>query len=199
MKPAQRSHWRRVTGTFLLTLACTALPAVAQEQSTPDPADSATGTIFRWLNFAIVAGGLGYLISKTGPFFRENAKAITNSIQSAARERAEAEGALQAVTQKLTRIDSEVQEMRKTAAAETASQAERIRALTKMDVDRIGQAAQAEITASERAAAQELRAESARRATAQAAELVRARMNTGAGYEYALFSSFLSEIEKSPA
>ena len=56
-------------------LACTALPALAQEQSAPDPADSLAGTIFRWLNFALVFGGIVYLIRKVGaPYFRENAE-----------------------------------------------------------------------------------------------------------------------------
>ena len=196
MKSDRRSSWLRITATFVLTLACLALPALAQEQSTPDPTETGTGTIFKWLNFIIVFGGIAYLIGKAGgPFFRENAKAISNSIHNAARERAEAERALNEVTRKLAGIDAEVQEMRKTAAAETASQAERIRALTKTEVDRIGQAAKAEITASERAAAHELRAATARLATAQASELVRARMNAGA--EANLFRSFLREVERS--
>lgn len=195
MKPESRSHWPQITATLLVTLACAALPALAQEQTAPDPADSATGTIFRWVNFAIVVGGLGYLISKAGPFFRQNAKAITSSIHNAARERADAERELKEVTQKLAGIDSEVQGMRKTAAAETASQAERIRALTKTEVDRIGQAAQAEITASERAAAQELRAATARLATAHAAELVQTGMNPTAAT--GLFRTFLREVERS--
>ena len=56
-------------------LAWTALPALAQEQSAPDPADSLAGTIFRWLNFALVVGGIAYLIRKVGaPYFRENAR-----------------------------------------------------------------------------------------------------------------------------
>lgn len=195
MKSDQRSHWIRITVTFLIFLACSALPVLAQEQSAPDPADSATGTIFRWLNFAIVFGGIAYLLSKAGPFFRESAKAISSSIHNAARERADAERELNEVTQKLACIDSEVQEMRKAAAVETASQAERIRALAKTEVDRIGQAAQAEITASERAAAQELRAATARLATAHASELVRARMNPAA--ESGLFRSFLRDVERS--
>ena len=196
MKSDRRSSWLRITATSLLTLACVALPALAQEQSAPDPTESTTGTIFKWLNFIIVFGGIAYLIAKAGgPFFRQNAKAISNSIHNAARERADAERELNVVTQKLGHIDAEVQEMRKAAAAETASQAERIRTLTKTEVDRISQAAQAEITASERAAAQELRAATARLATAQASELVRARMNAAA--EANLFRSFLREVERS--
>jgi F0F1-type ATP synthase membrane subunit b/b' len=195
MRSDRRSYWR-IIATLLLTLACTALPALAQEQSAPDPADSTAGTIFKWLNFIIVFGGIAWVISKLGaPFFRQNAKDISNSIQKAANERAEAERELNEVTQKLARIDAEVQEMRKAAATETASQAERIRVLAKAEVDRVGHAAKAEINASERAAAQELRAATARLATARASEIVRANMNPAA--ESGLFRSFLREVERS--
>lgn len=196
MKSLQRSPWGQIAATFLLTLACAALPALAQEQSAPDPADSTAGLVFRWLNFVIVVGGIAFIIGKVGaPYFRQHAKAISNSIHDAARERAEAERELNAIDQKLARIGSEVQEMRTAAAAETASQAERIRALTQVEIDRVGQAAQAEIGASGRAAAQELRAATARLATARASELVRERMNPTA--EAGLFRSFLREVERS--
>jgi F0F1-type ATP synthase membrane subunit b/b' len=196
MKSDRRWHWPQIIATFLLTVAWTALPALAQEQSAPDPADSTAGTIFKWLNFAIVFGGIAYLVAKAGgPYFRQHAQSISQSIRQAAEERARAQQELNDVTQKLAHIDSEVQEMRKAAAAETAAQAERIRLLAKAEVERINLAAQAEISASERAAAQELRAATARLATEHASALVRAQMNPTA--EAGLFRTFLLEVERS--
>lgn len=196
MRPERRLPWRRVVVTSLIALACTALPALAQEQSSPDPSDSMAATIFKWVNFALVMGGIAYVIGKFGaPYFREHARSISHSIRHAAEERALAEKELNEVTQKLARIDSEIQEMRKAAASDSAAQAERIRSLAKSEVDRINQAVQAEITAAERAAAQELRAATARLATEQAAALVRARMIPAA--ESNLFRTFLREIGRS--
>ena len=199
MKLAPRTQWRQIGTSMvvgLMVLAWTALPALAQEQTAPDPADSLTGTIFRWLNFALVMGVIIYLIRKVGaPYFRQNAQAISQSIRQAAEERAAAERELNEVSQKLAKIDLEIQDMRRTAANESAAQAERIRALARKEVERVAQAAQAEIVASERAAAMELRAAAARLATEHAAALIRARMNAVA--EAGLFRSFILEVEKS--
>jgi F-type H+-transporting ATPase subunit b len=205
MKRARRKH-----GLFLATsssvrmivslavLAWTALPALAQEQGAPDPADSVAGSIFRWLNFALVLGAIIYLIRKAGaPYFRQNAQAIGQSIRQAAEERAAAERELSEATQKLATIDREIQAMHQAGVSESAAQAERIRALAKNEVERIRQAARAEIAASERAAALELRGATARLATEQASALVRERMNSAT--EQGLFRNFLREIERSAA
>ena len=173
MKTAPRASWRQIA-YLLIVLACAALPALAQEQGAPDPADSLTGTVFRWLNFALVMGGIIYLIRKGGaPYFRQNAQAISHSIHQAAKERADAERELNEVSQKLAKIDAEIQEMRRTAASESAAQAERIRALARTEAERIAQAARAEIVASERAAARNCAPSAARLATEHAAALVR--------------------------
>jgi F0F1-type ATP synthase membrane subunit b/b' len=196
MKSGQRSQWRQIAVTLLIALACTALPALAQEQGAPNPADSTAGTIFKWLNFVVVFGGIAHLMRKVGaPYFRQNAQSIGQSIRQAADERAQAQQQLNEVTQKLARIDSEIQGMRKEAASESASQAAQIRALAKSEVDRIGQAARAEIAANERAAAEELRAETARLAIQQASDLVRIRMVPTA--EAGIFRSFVRELERS--
>ena len=197
MRRKQRKHWLQIAA-FAAGFLVTTLPALAQEQSAPDPADSLTGTIFRWLNFALVIFGLGYLIRKAGaPFFRENAKAIGQSIRQAGEERAAAERELNELTQRLAKIDAEIAEMRRAAVAEAVAQAERIRALAKTEVERIAQAARAEIAASERAASAELRALTARLATEHAAALVRAQMNSKV--ESGLFRSFLQDVERSPS
>jgi F-type H+-transporting ATPase subunit b len=179
-------------------MAWAALPAIAQEQAqaAPDPADSTAGTIFRWLNFAIVIGVIGYLVVKAGaPYFRQNAQAISKSIHQAAEERAAAERTLSEIARKLATINQEIEDMRRAAAAESAAQTERLRAMAKSEVERVSQAALAEIAASERAASLELRATAARLATEHAAALVRARMNAQA--EAGLFRTFLGEVERS--
>ena len=115
MKPAPRASWRQIAWLFV-ALAWTTLPALAQEQSAPDPADSLTGTIFRWLNFALVMGGIIYLIRKLGaPYFRQNAHSISRSIRQAAEERAAAERELNEISQKLAKINLEIQDMRRTS------------------------------------------------------------------------------------
>lgn len=199
MKRAERSDRRLGFGgqaaALVAGLALCAMPALAQEQSAPDPSESLTGTIFRWLNFAIIFFGIVFLLRKAAPFFRQNAKSITKSIHEAAEERAAAERELNEIAQKLEKIDAEVAELRRAAQAETISQAERIKELLQTELERIAQAARAEISAAERAAAQELRAATAARATEYAAGLVHAEMTPNT--EASLFRSFIDEVERS--
>jgi F0F1-type ATP synthase membrane subunit b/b' len=195
MKLARRRHWRYIAA-MLFAFAWLLLPALAAAQSAPDASGASAGDVYRWLNFALVIGGIAYLVRKTGaPYFRARAQSISNAIHNAARERAAAERELNEAEKKLARIDLEIQDMRRAAVKELAAQAERIRTLTENEVGRIGQAAGAEIAAAERAARLELRAAAARLATGHAAALVRARMN--AATEDALFRSFIQEIERS--
>ena len=180
---------------WLLFLACAASPLLAAEESAPDPTEGPTGLIFRWLNFALVAGGIIYLVRKfLAPYFRGAAQAISQSIHEATDARAAAEKELREVEQSLASLGTEVQEMRRLAGAEAAAEAERLRKLTQSETEKIERAAQAEIQAAERLGRQELRAIAARLATERAAALLRARMSPAA--EAALFRSFVGGMER---
>ena len=103
----------------LLILFVLAIPVLAAEGADPDPADSPTGLVFRWLNFIIVFGGIGYLIAKHGgAFFRGNAKEIAANIVEATAAKAEADRELQQVEVKIAHLDQDVAEMRAEAAAQ---------------------------------------------------------------------------------
>ena len=66
--------------TALFTFFLTTIPAMAAEDAAEESGGLTPGVLFRWLNFAIVFGGIAYLIAKHGgSFFRANAKAIASS------------------------------------------------------------------------------------------------------------------------
>jgi F0F1-type ATP synthase membrane subunit b/b' len=170
-------------------------PLLAAEEAAPDPADTATGTIFRWLNFLLVMGGIAYLIGKFGaPYFRSRAEGIAKSIRDAAEMRAASERELREVDERVASLNLEIQELRRVAVRESAAEAERLRELTRVEAERIHNAARAEIVASERVARQELRAIAARLATERAAEITRGRMDPAT--DAALFRAFVGELEK---
>jgi F0F1-type ATP synthase membrane subunit b/b' len=178
----------------LLVQASLALPALAQEEA-PSPADSPTGYVFRWVNLALLLGAFIWVIRKFGgPFFRGAAKSIQDAIHGAAAGREAVERELNVANRKLASLDAEIQEMRRAGGRESASEAERLRALAGSEADKIAKAALAEIEAAGRAAHQQLRALAARTATERAAALVRQRMNEQA--ERSLFSAFLGELER---
>ena len=169
---------------------------VVQEQQQPAPADTTTGLVFRWLNFALVFGAIVWAIRKYGaPYFRGTARAIAESIHGAAAGRATAERELSEAARQLGSVDAEIQELHRTGSRESANEAERLKALAQSEAEKIARAAAAEIEASERIARQQLRAIAARAATDRAAALVRQRMNEAA--ERTLFGDFVKELERS--
>jgi F0F1-type ATP synthase membrane subunit b/b' len=189
-----RFGWRRCL-LCLLVQTSMVLPVLAQEEAAPSPADSLTGFVFRWLNFALVFGTIIWAIRKFGrPYFAGAARFIQESIGGAAAGRAAVERELNEVSRQLASLDAEVQDLRRAALSESASEAERLRALTKSDAEKVARAAVAEMEAAERAARQQLRTLAARVATDRAAALVRQRMNDAA--ESSLFGAFLGELER---
>jgi F0F1-type ATP synthase membrane subunit b/b' len=173
-----------------------ALPVLAAEGAEPDPAESSTGLIFRWLNFALVFGGIGYLLAKHGgAFFNANAKAIAASIHEAAAAKAEADRALSEVNAKIARLDQEIAEMREAARRNWNAESERLRVSGLAEIEKINQAARAEFVASERVAQQQLREMAASMAIEQAGKLIDSRMNNDVRAK--LFHSFLGGLGRS--
>jgi F-type H+-transporting ATPase subunit b len=180
----------------LLIFFLTALPVLAAEAADEDPAASTTGLIFRWLNFVLVFGGIGYLIAKHGgAFFRANAKAIAASITEASAAKAEADRELREVEAKIARLDQEVAELREAARRDSTAEAERLRVSGRAEIEKISQAAHGELHAAERAAQQELRALAASMAVERAGTLVSSRMN--GEIRARIFHSFLGELGRS--
>ena len=182
--------------TALFTFVFTAIPALAAEGTGEESSGFTPGLFFRWLNFAIVFGGIAYLIAKHGgSFFRANAKAIAASITEASAAKAEADRELHAVEAKIARLNQEIAELREAARRDSEAEAERLLASGRVEIEKIMQAARGELAASERAAQQELRAIAASMAVDRAGALVKSRMN--AEVRGRIFHSFLGELGRS--
>jgi len=176
-----------------LVLACLAAPALGAEGGEPNPAEAPIGTLFRWLNFLLVFGGLGYLIAKNGPaFFGGRAAAISAALAQAAAAKAEAERQLQQAEEKLQRLGQEVAELRAAAQRESAAEAERIRTLTREETEKIARASRAEIEAAERAVLMELKVIAAREAVERAKALLRNQIT--AETQATLLRSFVNSL-----
>ncbi|MGH9758955.1 MAG: hypothetical protein ACRD4M_14555, partial [Candidatus Acidiferrales bacterium] len=63
----------RMAALFGSALLLAAGPALAQEGGS-SPADSTTGWVFRWVNFAVAAGLIVYGFYKAGPYFHDHAE-----------------------------------------------------------------------------------------------------------------------------
>jgi F-type H+-transporting ATPase subunit b len=188
---------KRAAGMFgflAVFLFLAAWPVLAQEHETP-PAETGTGYIFRWLNFAIVFGGIAYVLVKMGgPYFRAQAEETAQKIAEGARAREAAERQKKEIEQKLAGLDDEIKRMRVDAKRDAEGEAKRLRDQARSEADKIEHAAQLEIDAAGRAANQELKTLAARLAIKRAEAMLQKEMTPQA--ETGLFRTFVAEMER---
>jgi len=187
--------WKAFGGALLVVLF-TALSALAAEES-GNITTARANEIFKWINFAIVAGLIAWVFLKlTPPFFRKNAENISSAITKATAAKAEADRQLREAEEKLARLEQEVAQQRATAQREATAEAERLRAITQSDIQKVGLAGKAEIEAAERAARLELKAIAANLAV-DGAESLLARQLTPQAQD-SLVAAFVKSLEGRP-
>jgi len=180
----------RVTALVLLAAGT----AVAQENQ-PSGADSPTGWLFRWINFAIISALIIYAFVKAAPGFQSRREELSRQIQEGARAREAAERDLREVQTKMAGIGALTAELRVEAKRAAEVEAQRVRELAKTEASMIEEAAKAEIAAAERAARLELRAFAARKAIERAEAMLQGEMTSNA--EAVLFGAFVTELQRS--
>jgi F-type H+-transporting ATPase subunit b len=181
--------------SLFLFLSCAALGAHAAEEG--GAAKERAIEIFKWINFAIVAGLILWVFGKVlPPTFRSNANKISSAISNATAAKAEADRQLREAETKLANLQKEVAELRAFAEREGAGEGERIRALAKSDAQKIFLAAKAEIEAAERAARLELKAIAAKLAVDGAESLIATQLTPQA--QESLVSAFVKSLDGRP-
>jgi len=176
----------------VLTFFSAAAHGAAESSNAGGPTE-----LFKWINFAIVAGALVWLFGKRlPPWFRNNAEKIGSAITKATAAKTEADRELKEAEKRLARLDEEVRGLRDEAQQDAAAEAERIRALARSDAEKISIAARAEIEAAERAARIELKALAAKLAVDGAESLLGRQLTPRA--QDALIAGFVKTLEGSP-
>jgi F-type H+-transporting ATPase subunit b len=197
-----RKFLRRLSLPILavvLTGAFAVLPArAAEEAANQDPVESPIGTVFKWLNFAVVFGVLGYFIAKKAPaFFGARADQIAAAIESAQAAKAEADRQLREAESGLARLDSETAKMREALKKEFEDEAQRLRVAGKQEIEKIDRVADVEIAAARRVARLELRELAARLAAGRAAALIGQQMTPDR--RATLMQRFVDELPAAPS
>src|SRR6267143_1391723 len=128
---------------FLFVLVFAAATAHAAEEG-GSAASEKVAEIFKWINFAIVAGFILWLCLKKAPaFFSRRASAIGSAITSATALKAAADAQLREAETKLVNLQKEVAELRALAGRESAAEVAGLRAATESDAQKIAAAAKA--------------------------------------------------------
>jgi F-type H+-transporting ATPase subunit b len=185
----------RIAASLLSTMLFLALSAGAEEVGSAS--QQSAENLFKWINFALVAGMIVWLCVKKGPgFFGRRADVISSEIQKSTEAKNQADLQLRDAETKLENLEKEVADLRATAQRESAAEAERIRNLTVTDVQKITEAGRAEVVAAERAARLELKAFAASLAV-DGAESLLAKQLTPAAQE-ALINNFVKTLDGRP-
>jgi F-type H+-transporting ATPase subunit b len=151
--------------------------------------------LWKFANFAILAGLLGYMIyKKAGAFFRSRTEAIRKDIEEAGNLRREAEERAAGIERRIENLQAEIESLRAGARAEMTAENERLRQETEAGFEKIRRQTEQEIASAAKAARHEVRAHAAELAVDLAAGKLRALMTPTT--DEALAGAFLDGLEK---
>src|ERR1700681_3719577 len=109
----------RIVASLLASGLLVALSAEAEEAGSASK--QSAENLFKWINFALVAGVIVWLCVKKGPgFFGRRADVISSDIQKSTEAKKKAELQLQDAEIKLRNLEKEVADLRATAQREFA-------------------------------------------------------------------------------
>jgi F-type H+-transporting ATPase subunit b len=150
--------------------------------------------MWKWINFGILAIGLGYLVSKNlPPFFASRTEEIQKGIAEAAKMKADADARAASMEQRMAKLGAEIETLRSQGKAEMAAEGDRIRKESELLVAKLQSGAESEIESAAKAARQELKAYAARLAVDLAEQRIRARASSGS--EAKLVDKFIHNLE----
>lgn len=167
---------------FRLLVVCgvgiaAALPSMAQDI---EPRFLDVVSLYKIVNAAIFAAGLGYLIKKYAPaFFNARSADIQKAIQDATGLRIEAEFRSSEIDRKMATLADEVRAMRERSNAAMEREHERLRRDAEEERKRIAERVQSEIEALRADGAREVRRYTANLALKEAEARLRSRLSAG--------------------
>jgi F0F1-type ATP synthase membrane subunit b/b' len=186
---------KRLILCLILSLAPVVLAQEPQASGNSKEPTSDPWIWWKWANFALLAGVLGYLANKhAGSYFRGQTEEIQRGIVEAGKMKAEAEAQAARIAQRLSGIQSEIDQLRAYAHTEMAAEAERLKNDTKRAVERQLQQTQQELELMAKAARHELKGFSADLALGLAEQRIRASLN--AGSQDGLVNAFIKDLHQ---
>ncbi len=148
---------------------------------------------WKWANFLMLAGGLGYLINKhAGSYFRGQTEEIQRAILESGRLKAEAEAHAAQIEKRLAGIEGEIAQMRSQALSDMAAEAARLKSDTQRLLERLEQQTKLELELMTKAAKQELKVFSAELALGLAEKRIRALLDSAS--KESLVNAFIQDL-----
>jgi F-type H+-transporting ATPase subunit b len=200
---------KRVVGcgsAALVLLLYVEFPARAQQQeSAAQKAAESTGVtehgpdvFWGWLNFLLLAGGLGYVIKKNaGPYFAQRSLEIRKGMADAEAARAASDAKVAEVDRRLANLHSEIEALRAGARQEAETDAQRVRREAAAEMAKIQSRVAEEIASAAKSATLELRRYAADLALALAEQKIAKRMSPE--IQDRLVGSFVAAMAHTPS
>jgi F-type H+-transporting ATPase subunit b len=165
----------RRAGRFVVLLCLAAVLAFAEGKQGGDE----NLQMWKWANFLVLAGALGYLMVKSlPPFFVSRTAAITKDMVESQKIRQDADERAADVERRLAAIETEIAALHAESREETNAEAGRLAEHTAAEIARIQRQAEREISDAGKTAQKELRRFGAELAIDFAAQKIRARMTS---------------------
>ncbi len=154
--------------------------------------------MWKWINFALLAAGLGYLTAKNlPPFFASRTEEIQKGIAEAAKLKAQADAKAAEMEQRMAKLGAEIETLRAQGKAEMAAEGDRIRKETQALVAKVQSNVEAEIESTSKAARAQLKHYAAELALDIAEQRIRARASDGS--DAVLIEKFIGDLERKGA
>jgi F-type H+-transporting ATPase subunit b len=183
---------------LVLCAALLLAPAFAAEEGGHGEGHAEPSIAWKWANFAILAGVLGYLINKhAGKFFQSRTEDIQAGITEAAKMRQDAERQAADIEKRVANLESEIAALRANARDEMNAEAARFKEETEKNIARIHSQAEFEIASATKLAAAELKQRAAQLAVELAAGEIRQRLSPAA--QDKLVDGFVSQLSRQQA
>ena len=171
--------------------------AVSEEEE--HEGESNLDLLYKIINFAILVGGLSYILKKPlAQFFAERTATIRKELEEGRKALETSNSRLKSVEEKMDGLEQHIATLKETAEKEEAAERVRLKEAARREAERIEEAARNEIESATRVAKVELKSFAAQQAIRLAEEILRNRMDKDKKQLALLVDGFVQEIKEGP-
>ena len=150
--------------------------------------------LFKWINFVILVGGLGYVLRKPlANFFVQRSASIQKSLDEGRKALEASQAQLQAVEDRLRRFEEEMASFRAAALEEMKAEREHLRRMTGTEIEKLMDSLRVQMEVATKQARLELKLYGAQQAVEMARQMIGRRLDDAG--QRRLVADFVARLE----
>lgn len=150
--------------------------------------------LFKWINFVILVGGLGYVLRKPlANFFVQRSASIQKSLDEGRKALEASQAQLQAVEDRLRRFEEEMASFRAAALEEMKAEREHLRRMTATEIEKLMDSLRVQMEVATKQARLELKLYGAQQAVEMARQMIGRRLDDAG--QRRLVADFVARLE----